>query len=80
MFRQKSTNDLYVENSVLQKRECFLNIARMLNILLSKFKYNIVAYNLNEYKSYTKQPHLIYSCVLHEISILRIKTDFLTLN
>ena len=61
MFRQKSTNDLYVKNNILQKRECFLDIARMLNILLTKFKYNIAAYNLNEYKSYIRQPHLIDS-------------------
>ena len=60
VFR-KSTNDLYVEKCILQKRECFLNIARMLNILLTKFKYNIAAYDLNEYRSYTTQPHLIYS-------------------
>ena len=56
VFRQESTNDLYVENSILQKlRDCFLNITRMLNILLTKYKCNMVAYNLNEYKSYTKQ-------------------------
>ena len=61
VFREKSTNDLYVKNNILQKRQCFLNIARMLNILLTKFKYSIAAYNLNEYKSYIKQPHLIYS-------------------
>ena len=62
VFRQESTNDLYVENSILQKlRDCFLNITRMLNILLTKYKCNMVAYNLNEYKSYTKQSQLIYS-------------------
>ena len=33
-------------------RDCFLNITNMLNILLTKFKYNIVTYNLNEYKAY----------------------------
>ena len=54
VFRQKSANDLYVENGILQKRECFLNIARVLNILLTKIKYNIATYNLNECKSYTK--------------------------
>ena len=56
--RQKSANHLYVKNNILQKRECFLNIARMLNILLTKFKYNKATYNLNEYKSYIRQPHL----------------------
>ena len=62
VFRQKSTNDLYVENGILQKlRDCFLNITRMLNILLTKFKCNIATYNLNEYKSYKKQSHLLYS-------------------
>ena len=62
VLRQKSTNDLYVENGILQKlRYCFLNITRMLNILLTKFKCNIATYNLNEYKSYTKQSQLIYS-------------------
>ena len=61
VFRQKSTNDLYAEKCILQKGECFLNIALMLNILLTKFKYNIAAYDLNEYKSYATQPHLIYS-------------------
>ena len=36
VFRQESTNDLYVENSILQKlRDCFLNITSMLNILLT---------------------------------------------
>ena len=55
VLRQKSTNNLYVENGILQKlRHCFLNIPRMLNILHIKFKYNIATYNLNEYKSYTK--------------------------
>ena len=54
-FRQKSTNDLYVENGILQiLRDCFLNITRMLNILPTRFKCNITTYNLNEYKSYTK--------------------------
>ena len=33
VFRQKNTNDLYVENGILQKlRDSFLNIMRMLNI------------------------------------------------
>ena len=62
VFRQKNTNDLYVENGILQKlRDFFRNITRMLNILLTKFKWNIATYNLNEYKSYTKQSHLFYS-------------------
>ena len=61
VFRQKNTNDLYVENGILQKlRDFFRNITRMLNILLTKFKCNIATYNLNEYKSYTKQSHLIF--------------------
>ena len=46
LFRQKSTN-LYVENGILQKMECLSNIAFMLNILLTKFKYNIATFNLN---------------------------------
>ena len=62
LFRQKYTNDFYVENDILQKlRDCFLNITRMLNILLTKSQYNIATYNLDEYKSYTKQSQLIYS-------------------
>ena len=63
MFRKKkNTNDLYVENGILQKlRDFFRNITRMLNILLTKFKCNIATYNLNEYKSYTEQSHLLYS-------------------
>ena len=55
----------------------------MLNILLTKFKYNIATYNLNEYKAYANvniKLMLIYSWVLHEISILIIKTNFLRLN
>ena len=59
---RKKTNDLYAENDILEKlRYFFCNITRMLNILLAKFKWNIATYNLNEYKSYTKQSHLIYS-------------------
>ena len=55
VFTKKNTNDLYVENGILQKlRDFFRNITRMLNILLTKFKGNIETYNLNEYKSYTK--------------------------
>ena len=55
------TSDLYVENGILQKlRDFFRNITRMLNILLTKFKGNIATYNLDEYKSYTKQSHLIF--------------------
>ena len=62
VLRQKITNNLYVENSILQKlKDCFLDITPMLNILCTKFKYNIAEYNLNEYKSYTKQSRLIYS-------------------
>ena len=62
VFRQKNTNDLYVENGILQKlRDFFRNITRMLNILLTKFKCNIATYNLNEYKSHAKQSQLIYS-------------------
>ena len=54
-FRQESTNNLYVENGILQRlRDCFLNITCMLNILPTKFKCNMATYNLNEYKSYTK--------------------------
>ena len=61
-FRQKSANNLYVENGILQiLRDCFLNITRMLNFLLTKFKCNMATYNLYEYKSYTKQSQLIYS-------------------
>ena len=55
VLRQKCTNNLYVENGILQKlRDCFLNTTRMLNILRTKFKYNIATYNLNEYKMTTK--------------------------
>ena len=62
VLRQKCTNNLYVENGILQKvRDCFLNITRMLNILHTTFKYNIATYNLNEHKCYTKQSQLIYS-------------------
>ena len=62
VFRQKNTNDLYVENGALQKlRDCFLNINHILNILFTKFKCNITTCNLNEYKSHTKQSQLIYS-------------------
>ena len=52
VFRQKSTNGLYVEDGILKKlRDCFLNITCILNILVTKVKWNIVTYNLNEYKS-----------------------------
>ena len=62
VFRQKSTNNLYVENGTLQKlRDCFLNINLILNILLTKLKCNIATYNLNEYKNHTKSSQLIYS-------------------
>ena len=46
LFRQKNTN-LYVENGILQKMEFLSNIAFMLNILLTKYKYNIATFNLN---------------------------------
>ena len=59
---KKSTNDLYVENDILQKlKDRFLNITHMLNILVTKFRFNMATYKLNEYKSYTKQSQLIYS-------------------
>ena len=62
VLRKENKNDLYAENDILQKlRYFFRNITRMLNILLIKFKWNIATYNLNEYKSYTKQSHLICS-------------------
>ena len=62
VLRKKETNDLYAENNILQKlRDFFCNITRMLNTSLTKFKWNISIYNLNEYKSYRKQSHLIYS-------------------
>ena len=62
VLRKKNTNDLYAENDILQKlRDFFRNVTRMLNTLLSKFKWNIATYNLNEYKSYTKQSHLVCS-------------------
>ena len=80
-LEKKNTNDWYVENGILLKlRDFFRNITRMLNILLAKFKCNIETYNLNEYKSYTNQSHLTYSWVLPEISILRMKINFLTPN
>ena len=62
MLRQKCTNNLYVENGILQKlRDSFLNTTRMLNILRTKFKYNITTHNLNEHKYHTKQSPLSYS-------------------
>ena len=62
VLRKKNTNDLYAENGILQKlRDFFRSIARMLNILLTTFKWNIAIYNLNEYKSSTRQSHLLYS-------------------
>ena len=61
-FNKKSTNDFYVENGILQKlKDCFVNINDILNVLLTKFKYNIATYNLDEYKSYAKQSQVIYS-------------------
>ena len=61
-FNKKSTNDFYVENGILQKlKDCFVNINGILNVLLTKFKYNIATYNLDEYKSYAKQSQVIYS-------------------
>ena len=54
-FWQKSANYFYVENDILQRlRDCFLNVTRMLTVLLTKFKYNIAAFNLNEYKKLYK--------------------------
>ena len=62
VLRKKNRNDLYAENDILQKlRDFFRNITRMLNILLIKFKWNMATYNLNEYKSHTKQSQLICS-------------------
>ena len=62
VLRKKCKNNLYVENGILQKlRDCFLNITCMLNILHTKFKYNIARYNLNEHKCHTKQSQLSYS-------------------
>ena len=62
VFIKKTANDSNVENSILQKlRYFFRNITRVLRILLAKFKCNKATYNLNEYKSYTKQSHLLYS-------------------
>ena len=55
VFWQKSANYFYVENDILQRlRDCFLNVTRMLTVLLTKFKYNIAAFNLNEYKKLYK--------------------------
>ena len=49
-------------NGILQKlKDCFVNINGILNVLLTKFKYNIATYNLDEYKSYAKQSQVIYS-------------------
>ena len=51
----KNTNDLYVGNNKFQKiGEYSLNVAHMLNILHIKSKYNIIPYNLNVYKAFTK--------------------------
>ena len=62
VLRQKCTNNLYVENGILQKlRDSFLNTTRMLNILRTKFKYTIATHNLNEHKYHTKQYPLSYS-------------------
>ena len=59
---KKNANDLYAENGILQKLgDFFRNITCMLNILLTKFKWNLAPYNLNEYKSYAKQSHLLFS-------------------
>ena len=81
VLRQKCTNNLYVESGILQKlRDCFLNTTCMRNILRKKFKYNIATYNLNEHICHTKQSQLSYSLVLREISVLRIRTNFLRLN
>ena len=62
VLRQKCKNNLYVENVILQKlRDPFLNTTRMLNILRTKFKYNIATHNLNEHKYHTKQSPLSFS-------------------
>ena len=62
VLRQKCTNNLYVENGILQKlRDCFPNTTRMVNILRTKFKYNIATHNLIEHKYHTKQSQLSYS-------------------
>ena len=62
VLRQNCTNNLYVENGIFQKlRHCFLNTTRVLNILPTKFNYNIATYNLNEHKCHTKQSQLHYS-------------------
>ena len=62
VLRQKCTNNLYAENGILQKLiDSFLNTTRMINILHTKFKYNIATHNLNEHKCHTKQSPLSYS-------------------
>ena len=51
----KNTNGLYVKNNIFQKiGEYPLIIAHMLNILHTKIKYNIIPYELNLYKTFTK--------------------------
>ena len=49
------------ETIILQLRDPFLNTTRMLNILRTKFKYNIATHNFNEHKYHTKQSPLSYS-------------------
>ena len=62
VLRQKCTNNLYAENGILQKlRDSFINTTRMINILRTKFKYNIATHNLNGHKCHTKQSPLSYS-------------------
>ena len=62
VLRQKCTNNLYAENGILQKlRDSFLNTTCMINILRTKFKYNITTHNLNKHKCHTKQSPLSYS-------------------
>ena len=51
---ENKTIDSYVENDIFQKiGEYSVNIARMLNILLAKMKWNVVKYKLNIYKTST---------------------------
>ena len=60
MLRQKVIYHLYVKNLIFKNvRECALKKAKVLKILLAKFKYNIAIYKLNVYKTSAKQPQLI---------------------
>ena len=53
----------------ISKRECSLNIGRMLKNLPTKFKYNVAIYKLNVYKTSIEKPPL----APRKILILRIK-------